>query len=53
MNLDGKNIFIQEMMVEGRKNHATVTFGILDHSAPQPDLLLDIDSFCTGRKLPE
>ena len=53
LNLDGKNIFIQEMMVEGRKNHATVTFGILDHSAPQPDLLLDIDSFCTGRKLPE
>lgn len=31
----------------------TVTFGILDHSAPQPDLLLDIDSICTGRKLPE
>ena len=53
LNLDGKNTCIQEMMVEGRKNHATVTFGVLDHSAPQPDLLLDIDCFCTGSKLPE
>lgn len=53
LNLDGKNTIIQEIMVEGRKNHATIIFGSLNHSAPQPERLLDIDSFCTGSELPE
>lgn len=49
LNLDGKNTCVHKMTVEGRKNHAAVAFGVKNES----DLLLDVDSFCTGGELPE
>ena len=45
LNLDGRDATVQDMMVEGRKNHAVVTMcaGVRD-APPDPGAIIDINN---------
>ena len=42
LNLDGENSIIQDMTVDGRKNHASVTFGGVDDAPPDGGAVINI-----------
>ena len=42
LNLDGENSTVQDMTVEGRKNHASVTFGGMDDAPPDGGAVINI-----------
>ena len=42
LNLDGENSTVQDMTVEGRKNHASVTFGGMDDTPPDGGAVINI-----------
>ena len=42
LNLDGENSTVQDMTVEGRKNHASVTFGGTDDAPPDGGAVINI-----------
>ena len=42
LNLDGENSTVQDMTVDGRKNHASVTFGGKDDAPPDGSAVINI-----------
>ena len=42
LNLDGENSIVQDMTVDGRKNHASVTFGGVDDAPPDGGAVINI-----------
>ena len=42
LNLDGENSTVQDMTVDGRKNHASVTFGGMDDAPPDGGAVINI-----------
>ncbi len=42
LNLDGENSTVQDMMVEGRKNHESVSFGGMDDAPPDGGAVINI-----------